>query len=149
MRLQVNMNTEMVRGMKISKPLSVANYYVAIAFNIILLYVLNNLQYFGLAFLTSDYISCLWAINLSLSFGIIGNFILLVYRPLWFHHMVQAILCALAILAVYIVYSIFPFSFDAGVFQNAVRIILILIMAGTGIGFIAEVIQLGKALIKR
>jgi hypothetical protein len=143
------MSNETISEKKTHRALGVANYYVSIAVDIVLLYVLNNLQYFGISIITKDYISCLWAINLALSFGIIGNFILLLYRPRWFHHLVRSILDALALFAVYVVFKIFPLSFDTDVLPTSVRIILILIMAGIFIGFIVELIRLAVALSRR
>jgi hypothetical protein len=126
----------------------IANFYVGIAADIVLLYFFNNIKYVNISFLTTeDYISCLWAINLPLTAGIIGNFVLLLYRPRWFSHLVQAVLNALAIMAVYIIYKIFPFSFNTNVLDTAIKATLIVIMAGIGLGLIAETIKLGKALI--
>ncbi len=146
----VNCNKTLVKNGVSSTEPSIANYYVGMAADIILLYFFNNIKYVEIPFLTTkDYISCLWAINLALGAGIIGNFVLLFYRPRWFPHLVQAILNALSILAVYIIYKIFPFSFSAISFQTATRIALILIMAAIGIGLIVEVIKFGKALVHR
>ena len=139
----------MISAQKVRKPPSVVNYYVAIAVDIVLLYVLNNLQYFNLSFIAENYISVLWAVNLALGFGIVGNFVLLLYRPRWFHHLVQAVLCALAVFAVYIIYRIFPFEFDSGNFSSALRIVLIIIMAGLGIGLLTEFAVLIKSLFQK
>jgi hypothetical protein len=125
-----------------SKEPRVVNYYVAIAVNIILLYFFNNIVFASISFLSSkDLIRCLWAVNLSLGVGIIGNFIFLLYRPRWFYHLIQAILSALVILAVYTFYRVFPFTFSSDVFGTVTRIILLIIMAGTAIGFIAELVK--------
>jgi hypothetical protein len=127
----------------------IAHYYIAIAVDIVLLYVLNNLRYMGISLITDYFTSCLWAINLSLSFGIVGNFTLLLYRPRWFHHLVQAILSLLAIIAVYVVYSIFPFNLGGELLPRALRIILILIMAGAAIGLLVEVVKFTLAWMQR
>jgi hypothetical protein len=117
-------------------------YYVAIAVDIILLYVLNNLIYMNISGLNSDrFISCLWAINLALTAGIIGNFVLLLYRPLWYYHFTQMILNFLLILAFFVVYRWFPFNIDSDSAQRIVNIVLILIMMGTGIGALVELVK--------
>jgi hypothetical protein len=124
----------------------IVNYYVAIAVDIILLYFFNNIVFASISFLSSkDLTSCLWAINLALGAGIIGNFIFLLYRPRWFYHLVQAILNALIILAVYTIYRVFPFTFSADVFQTVTRTILIIVMAGSGISLIVEIVKFGSA----
>lgn len=128
----------------------IAKYYIDLAANIILLYFFNNIIYANIPFLANkSYISCLWAINLALAVGIIGNFILLLYRPRWFHHLVQAVLSALIILAAYIVYRIFPFTFNSDVLQTVARTLLLIIMAGTGIGLIVEVVKFSISFMHR
>jgi hypothetical protein len=115
--------------------------YIAMAVNIVLLYVLNNLRYMNITVITKEFTSCLWVINLSLSLSLIGNFIFLLYRPKWFFYLVQIILSALAIFAVYLVYTLFPFNLSAGNLENALKILLILVMSGSGMFFF---IELGK-----
>ena len=125
-----------------SKEPRVVSYYVAISVDIILLYFFNNIIFASISFLSSkDLINCLWAINLALGAGIIGNFIFLLYRPRWFYHLIQAVLSALVILAVYTIYRIFPFTFGVDIFRTITRIILLIIMAGTAIGFMVELVK--------
>jgi hypothetical protein len=143
-------------------------YLVAIAVNIFLLYVVNNLvstiphtldEYaskdypgiiitvvhwavnFQASFITSDFVSCLWAINLALCLGIIGNFTLLLYRPDWLHHLIQIILSATGFLAVFVLFNIFPFSIVAGTPQTVIRVLLIMAMAGMAVSLIVELIR--------
>jgi hypothetical protein len=159
------MNVAMVKAKRESKEISVATYYIIMAVDIILLYVLNNiLNYlthpvdvntvsgygtfitnavnalitFRIPFVTEAFLSCLWAVNLALTAGIIGSFVLLLYRPKWFHHLVQVILAALTVLAVYIVYSVFPFSFEAGIYIIVMRAILVAIMACSAVYLVTE-----------
>lgn len=137
------------------KPLStkeprVVNYYIALAIDVILLYFFNNIVFANIIFLSAkDLTSCLWAINLALGVGIIGNFIFLLYRPRWFRHMVQAVLSALAILAVYTIFRVFPFTFSDDIFRTITRAILIIIMVGAGIGFVVEMVKSGIAWIHK
>jgi hypothetical protein len=117
---------------------SVANYFIVMAVDTVLLYVLNNLRYMNISLVTADFTSCLWAVNLALGMGIIGNFTLLLYRPRWFHNVVQLVLSVLAIFGVYIIYKTFPFDIGTGTWQIAAKVILILIMAGIAVGFILD-----------
>lgn len=123
------------------KEKSVANYYIAMAVDIVLLYVLNNLRYMNISLITDNFTFCLWAINLALGIGIIGNFILLLYRPLWFHNTVQVILSALAILGVYVVFKTFPFDLGSEIWETVAKAILILIMAGIAITFVLDLFR--------
>jgi hypothetical protein len=72
------MSNEAVNQKKEAASPGLVNYYVGLAIDIILLYALNNIRYLNSSILIKDeYVSCLWAINLALGMGIIGNFILL------------------------------------------------------------------------
>lgn len=127
----------------------IATFYFGLAVDIVLLYVINNLVYFKIPFLTDQLVSCLWAINLALGMGIIGNFVLLLYRPAWFYHLVQAISNLLVILAFYIVLRVFPFNFSQGILQTSVKVTLIVVMAGIGIASLIELIRFGLALLRK
>jgi hypothetical protein len=94
----------------ISYKKGVKYYILFISASIILLYVLNNLQYIGIQFINDTYISCLWAVNLFLTLSIIGNFVLLIFRPFWFHYLLRIIIFSMAIFALYTIYQIFPFD---------------------------------------
>jgi hypothetical protein len=144
-------NTELLgkKSHSSSKP-RVVNFYVGMAVDIIFLYFFNNIVFVKIPFLvTNSFVSCLWAINLALAAGIIGNFVFLLYRPNWFVHLIQAVMNALVILAVYVVFKIFPLTFDSSGLETAARIILIVIMAATGIGFIVELVRAGIAFTRR
>jgi hypothetical protein len=150
------------------KELRVANYLIAIFVNIILLYVVNNLisnvphpldQYaskdypglierivnwaatFQAPFLNTDFVSCLWAINLALGLAIMGNFVLLLYRPQWFHHLVQAVICASGFVAVYLVLKTFPFNISSSFLTTVIRTVLIALLIGLSIGLVIELIK--------
>jgi hypothetical protein len=154
----------------------VGGYFIIMAVDIILLYLFNNMlnflthpidinasqDYPGIIynvikffidlkfpFLTKDFTSCLWAINLALSCGIIGNFVLLLYRPRWFHHLIQAVPGFLAVMAIIIVLRIFPFNFQAGLQENGAKIILIALAAGFGVNAVYELARFVIAFLRR
>jgi hypothetical protein len=141
------MDAEYIKVDKTPQELGTANYYWAMVTNIILLYFFNNLRFLNLTFLDGNIlISCLWAINLALGFGIIGNFILLIYRNRWFHHLDQAVLRMLAVFAVYIIFTNFPFTFETVLFNQISNIALIVIMVGISIGAVMDLIKFVNAL---
>jgi hypothetical protein len=121
-------------------------FLVTIFIDILLLYFFNNLIYFNIPFLTKDIVSCLWAINLTLGFGILGNFIFLLYHPIWFIHLIQAAINCLAISAILIVYKIFPFVIDSEALQSGAKILLIVIAAGNVLGVIVELVRTFRAI---
>jgi hypothetical protein len=136
------MIASMIAGIKEARVPRLPFYYVSITIDIILLYVINNLIYMNIAALdTGRFISCHWAINLALTTGILGNFILLLYRPLWAFDCVQMLVNFLIVLALFIIYRWFPFNLNSDSAQHIVKIILMAVMAGMGI---LGLIELGK-----
>jgi hypothetical protein len=117
-------------------------YYVTMAVDTVLLYVLNNLMYMNISALdTGRYTSCLWAINLALSAGLIGNFVFILYRSFWYHHFTQMMLNFLAVIAFFVIYRWFPFNVDSEPIQNALKIGLILAMIAPGVAGLVEMVR--------
>jgi len=117
-------------------------YYIALAVDIILLYLMNNIKYINISFIDQElFASCLWAINLVLGMGIMGNFFLLLYRPKWFYHFTQMVLNFLVAFGLYIIFRVFPFSFDQEMIKTAVKIVLIVVTAGIGLSAVYEMIR--------
>lgn len=56
-------------------------YVGAIIVSFIFLYIVNNLLNWHVYFITSAFNNVLWIINLSIAVNIIGNFLMLIYRP--------------------------------------------------------------------
>ena len=114
-------------------------YIVAIIFNLILLFVFNNLLNWHVYFITSTFNEVLWIINLSIVVTIIGNFFMLLYRPDWFRHVTKIFLNIVAFAAVYIVYKVFPFNFNNAFLNWGLSALLILAMIGIVIAIIVEI----------
>lgn len=51
-----------------------------------------------------------WAVNVSLTVSIVANALLLAYDRPWFHRLVEVITTAVALLAAYWIYLVFPFD---------------------------------------
>lgn len=119
-----------------------SEYIGAIVVNIILLYIFNNLVNWHIYFITSTFNEALWIINLAVIAAIIGNILLLIFKPEWFRHIVKIILNIFAITAVYSIYSIFPFNFSSFLIDWSVTIALIFVMIGIAIATIIELFLL-------
>jgi hypothetical protein len=170
------MSTDILSENKAQVNKGIAGYYVFMAVAILCLYAVNNLSYhqfkpidpsvnsyyagwiveianrlaaMQIPFATKDIISCLWAINLFLAFCIVGNFILLLYRPRWFHHLTMLVIFALAILTVYVVYQVFPFDFNDEGQKTLTRIIMWVIVAALAVGMVLRLFQIIKAINER
>jgi hypothetical protein len=127
---------------KVPKRPGKAGYIAAVIINIVMIYVFNNLLNWGVPFLTSDYSGVLWAINLSLGATIIANILFLIYDPGWFRHLGQIVLNFIALFVAFIIFTVFPFTFADKSWAFWVKIVLIIIMAGIGIGTIVEFFRL-------
>jgi len=113
-------------------------YTIAIIVSLIFLYVFNNLLNWHIYFVTNALNDVLWIINLSLIATIIGNALFILYRADWFRHLVKIVINIFNIIAVYLVYLVFPFNFNNSFFNWALNILLILIMIGIVIAIIVE-----------
>jgi hypothetical protein len=116
-----------------------SEYVFAIIFNLIFLYIVNNLLNWNIYFITSTFNDVLWIINLSIIIAIIGNILLLLYSPESFRHLVKIILNIISFIAVYIVYTVFPFNFYNSFYDWIFSILLILALIGIVIAIIIEI----------
>ena len=114
-------------------------YIAAIIFNFIFLYIFNNLLNWHVYFVTSALTEVLWIINLSIVVAIIGNFLMLLYRPDWFRHVTKIVLNVVAFAAVYLVYIVFPFNFSNSFLNWGLSVLLILALIGIIIATIVEI----------
>lgn len=119
----------------------IIDHVVSIVVSIVLLFIFNSLLSWHIPFLTDSYIKCLWAIDLSIGSTIIVNFVFLFYEKEWFSHLMHLFLDIFALIAVYIIYSVFPFYFPAKVWENTANIVLIVIIVVTGFSIIYEIIK--------
>ena len=116
-----------------------SEYFVAIIFNLIFFYIVNNLLNWQVYFITNSFNEVLWIINLSIIITIIGNILLLLYSPERFRHLMKIILNIVAFIAVYFVYIVFPFNFYNSFYDWGFSILMILAMIGIIIAIIVEI----------
>jgi hypothetical protein len=121
-----------------------AGYIFAIIFNLIILYIVNNLLNWQIYFITPAFNEVLWIINLSIVTTIIGNTLLLLYSPVVFRHLIKIIMNTINFIAVYFVYQVFPFNFYNSFFNWGLSIFLVLVMIGLIIASFVEVYQLAN-----
>ncbi len=117
-------------------------YIATIIVNIILLYIFNNLLNWNIHFVTSALNEVLWIINLSIIAAIIGNVLLLLYHPEWFRHVMKIILNIFALIAVYFLFTVFPFNFNNFILNAGLYVLLLLGIIGLGIAIVVEFFQL-------
>ena len=127
-------------------------YLVAIAVNVAMLYVVNNLLAWGWPpFLTEDFDQLLPIVNLSLVVSILVNATYLTFDPDWFKSFSQIGIAVIS-LAVFIrTLQVFPFDFTAYDFnwETLTRTIVYLGMFGVAIAILVESVKLVRALAAR
>ena len=125
-----------------------AGYVVAIAVNLGLLAVVNNiLEWDVVPFLTSDFSRLVGFISVSLALTIVANVIYLAYDPPWFKSLAQIGLTLVSLAVTIRIYQVFPFDFSSYsiAWSQMTRWILIIAMAGTCIGMLVEAGKLLRA----
>jgi len=115
-----------------------SEYITAIIFNLIFLYIVNNLLNWHIYFVTNAFNGVLWIINFSIVVSIIGNALLLLYSPERLRHVVKIIINIISFIAVYIVWKVFPFNFHNSFYNWGFNVLLILAMIGIVIATIVE-----------
>lgn len=153
-----------------------AKYIIAMAVEIALLYIFNNLLHnyitslapyvvntyphfivnivdtiasWRVPYFTDSFTNCLLAINITLAFAITANLALLLYHPKWLHHLIKGVIFGLACFPTYVVLNTFPFVFTSSQQTSAARIVLIIFLVGLAINFVLEMALLALALLHR
>jgi hypothetical protein len=117
-------------------------YVVAIAVNLVLIFVVNNLLDWGWpSFLTDDFEQLLPLINLSLMASIVANLIYLWFDPAWFKSMTQIVLGMISLVVTVRTLQVFPFDFSGyDVNWEAVtRVVLVFLIVVIGIAVLVEI----------
>ena len=139
------MTNKIIRYFKAeSKMPSKGTLFAYLTIGIILLYVVNNLRYFGITQLDEKkLVSCMWSANIALGIAVIGNFTLILKRPVWLYFLVQMLIDAAAVISVFFVYRLYPFIFSNGVVNDAIRAVLIFIAFCLFVAFLVEFYRFG------
>lgn len=122
-------------------------YAVAVVVNLVmLLVVLNILEWGWMPFLTEEFTTVVPWISLSLIVSIVVNLVYQFNDTPIVKSMGQILVNLISIFVSYQVYSVFPFDFSSYDFNWALltRIVLILAMVGAGIGVLAETVKLAR-----
>jgi hypothetical protein len=140
-----NMTNRIIRYFKAeSKMPSKGTLFAYLTIGIILLYVVNNLRYFGITQLDEKkLISCIWSANIALGIAVIGNFTLILKRPVWLYFLVQMLIDAAAVISVFFVYRLYPFIFSNGAVNDAIRAALVFIAFCLFVAFLIEFYRFG------
>lgn len=123
---------------KMPSPARQFGYIIAIAVNIALIYIANNLLNWNVPFLTKDYTQCLWAVNLSLGVTIFINFIFIFFDRKWFKNLMQAFGNVFAFISGFIFWRVFPLNLS----DSLARIVNFALIIALGAIVLSTMIEL-------
>lgn len=142
----------------IMKEKKTSDLVTSAVFNVIFLVFVNTIplwQQSTRGVILDTWSSVLWAMNISIGSQIAGNLFLLFYRPRWLSELLGAVFAATGFLSVVVFFIVFPLDFSKVVgpwLNTLVKILCMLGMAGSLIGFIVQLVRFlreaGKALVK-
>jgi hypothetical protein len=129
-------------GLIKEKSVKRSEYIIAIIVNLILLYIVNNILNWNLSFISPTFNQILWALNLAIGVSIVGNILFILYNPTWFRHLIKTVMNFFGLIAVYILYKIFPLITNHYYMFLYYKILFILIMVGLVIAIFFEIFKL-------
>ena len=113
-------------------------YIVSIIFNILFVYIANNLLNWNVSLFTEDFAKCLWAINLSLGVTIFINFIFIFFDRKWFKNLMQAFGNVFAFISAFVFWRIFPLNLT----ESMARLVNFALIIGLGAIVLSTMIEL-------
>jgi hypothetical protein len=124
-----------------------AGYVIAIAVNIVLLYLINvRPGWAAVPFLTQETLRILYLMNLSLVVGAAVNVLYLGHDPRWLVALGGLATTGIGVVVLFRIWQVFPFAFTGGVdWALFVRILLVLAVVGSLIGLIVQAVLLTTA----
>jgi hypothetical protein len=122
-------------------------YLAVIAVNAALLFVLNGQPgWQAVPFLSSATTQVLGLVNLSLAVGLAVNLVYLAYDPPWLKSLGDLLIAGIGLAVGIRLWQVFPFSFDGSSawWATAVRVLLVIGIAGCGVSIVAQAVSLGR-----
>jgi len=120
-------------------------YLVGIVVSVALLVILNGQPgWQALPFLTSDTSQVIGLVNLSLAVSLSVNVVYLFYDPPWLKSLGDLITSGIGLAVAIRIWQVFPFAFhsSAAWWSTAIRVLLILAIAGSAISIVVQAVSL-------
>jgi len=134
-------NWKKSKGKSYGTGLRRTGYIAAIIVMIVVIYCLRHLREWGLTFLTEDFSKCLFYIELSIYVSIAAKALFIFYDNRWFRHFIQAITSIASLVALIMVYVIYPFNIEDGNWDKWIKIGILILFGLTVIGIIIEIVK--------
>jgi hypothetical protein len=128
-----------------------ADYILAVAFDIAFLVIVNKIPEWNIPFITDTFPGVLWALNTSIVVSLAGNLILIFFHPRFLHHLLNALFALIGILALSLLLSVFPFDFADLVgdwLNKLLRVVLIAAIVGSAIGAVVHLVKAAAAIFR-
>jgi hypothetical protein len=122
-------------------------YLVGIVFSAALLFVLNGQPgWQALPFLTSGTSQVIGLVNLSLAVSLAVNVVYLFYDPPWLKSLGDLVTAGIGLAVAIRVWQVFPFAFhgSAAWWSTAVRVLLVLVIVGSAMTIVVQVVSLAR-----
>ena len=122
-------------------------YLVGIVVSAALLFILNGQPgWQALPFLASDTTQVIGLVNLSLAVSLSVNVVYLFYDPPWLKSLGDLITSGIGLAVAIRIWQVFPFAFHgpAAWWSTAVRVLLILVIAGSAISIVVQAVSLAR-----
>lgn len=122
-------------------------YVIAVVINAVFLWLIHVWPGWDVVpFLTADFETVLWLINLSIVVTIALNLVYLIRDPKWLTAAGAIVTTAVGLAAAVRMLQVFPFDFgDSDVWPLVFRVLLWVAIVGSVIGIIANVVTLVRA----
>ena len=120
---------------------------VGIVVSAALLFILNGQPgWQALPFLASDTTQVIGLVNLSLAVSLSVNVVYLFYDPPWLKSLGDLITSGIGLAVAIRIWQVFPFAFHgpAAWWSTAVRVLLILVIAGSAISIVVQAVSLAR-----
>jgi hypothetical protein len=124
-----------------------AGYLAAVVVNAVLLFVLNGQPgWQAVPFLTSTTSQVLGLVNLSLAAGLAVNLVYLAFDPPWLKSLGDLLTAAIGMAVAIRLWQVFPFAFNGSWAwcATAIRVLLIVGIAGCGVSIAVQAVSLGR-----
>lgn len=118
-------------------------YFIAVAVNIFLFYLFNNIHPENIYFLTEDFNQLLSVLNLSIAANILANMFFIVHDNDRFISLIKILLNILGVFVMYTALRVFPFDFSAAASwgNTLAKVLLGLGMFGSGVAVVVESVK--------
>jgi hypothetical protein len=130
------------RGPPPGRRARLAGYIIASVLNAGFLYIFNNLLDWGVPFFTPALAAVAWSVNLALGASLALNISYIFYERGWFRHGGMMLTNVFSFVAMWLFWVVFPFDLPGESWATAARAVIIAALAGTGIGFVVELVRL-------